>query len=43
MKSVDLMPDTLKTLGVHFYCNKTLQNEINVLKAIMDIQSVLKL
>ena len=43
MKPVNLTSDTLKILGFRFSCNKALQNEMNVLKAIMDIQSDLKL
>ena len=39
MKSVGLISDTLKILGVHFFYNKALQNEMNVLKFMMDIRS----
>ena len=40
MKSFDLTSGTFKILGVHLFYNKTLQNEMNFLKAIVDIQSV---
>lgn len=43
MKSVDLTSDALKVLGVHFFYIKSLQNDMNFLKAIMNIQSVLKM
>ena len=43
MKSINLKCDALKILGVHFSYNKTLPNEMNVLKLTMDIRSALKL
>ena len=43
MKTVDLTSNTLKLLGRYFSCNKKCQNQINFLKAIIDIQSVLRL
>ena len=42
IKCINLCNDTIKITGIHFSCNKKIQNEINFLESITKIQSVLK-
>ena len=43
MKYINLKVDTIKTLGKHFSYNELIAREKNFLKAISNIQGVLKL
>ena len=43
IKCVDLCKDTIRVTGVHFSCNKTKQDEKNLLELISKIQNVLKI
>ena len=43
MKCVDLCKDTIRITGVHFFCNKTKQDEKNLLETMSKIQNVFKI
>ena len=41
LKSVNLTSDTLRILGVHFYCNQKLQNEKNFVNIVKKIRQII--
>ena len=43
LKSLDLTKESIKILGVHIFCNKKLQNDMNFCTAVKNICNVIKL
>ena len=43
MESIDLIKNSVKILGIHFYYNKKIENEENLIKLIMKIENILKI
>ena len=43
MESIDLIKNSVKILGIHFYYNKKIENEENFIKLIMKIENILKI